>query len=90
MPSCDAQGCKNSSKKGYKMCSFPIKDKERSAIWVANTPKRYANWTPTKYSVLCQVVFSNSYFYISSKQGDILMMSFATVFRNYVRKESFL
>lgn len=57
MPSCDAQGCTNSSKKGYKMCVFPIKDKERCAIWVANMNR--ANWTPTKHSALCQVIFYN-------------------------------
>ena len=56
MPSCNAQDCKNSSKEGsYKIYSIPIKDKERCAIWIANTPKKIYKLDTCKYSVLCQV-----------------------------------
>ena len=35
------------------MCYFPLNDPERCAIWLANMNRE--NWTPNKYSALCQV-----------------------------------
>ncbi|XP_011870432.1 PREDICTED: THAP domain-containing protein 1-like [Vollenhovia emeryi] len=55
MPSCSAQKCSNSSKKHFKMCMFPFNDPKRCAIWISNVNRE--NWTPNKYSALCQVQY---------------------------------
>ncbi|XP_011690960.1 PREDICTED: THAP domain-containing protein 5-like [Wasmannia auropunctata] len=55
MPGCAAPYCTNSAAKGYKMCYFPT-NQERCSVWVANMHRD--NWTPTKYSTLCQVHFA--------------------------------
>lgn len=53
MPGCVAPDCSNSSAKKFKMCHFPLKDPKRCAIWIKNVKRK--NWTPNKYSTLCQV-----------------------------------
>lgn len=53
MPSCAAQGCSARSDKGEVLKIFPRKDLRRRQIWTerVNRPE----WTPTKYSALCEV-----------------------------------
>ncbi|XP_077260888.1 uncharacterized protein LOC143896747 [Temnothorax americanus] len=37
MPGCAAPNCYNSSEKKFKMCTFPLKDPKRCAVWISTT-----------------------------------------------------
>ena len=55
MPNCAANGCTNTSKKKFKMNSFPRNPIQR-AIWVNNIDRK--DWIPNNNAALCEVSFT--------------------------------
>lgn len=59
MTGCAAMNCTNSSEKGFKLFSFPS-DKVRREKWIHNMSRK--NWSPTRYSRICEKHFEESQF----------------------------
>ncbi|RLU19632.1 hypothetical protein DMN91_008189 [Ooceraea biroi] len=59
MTGCDAKECRNTSRKGVKMCMFP-RDPEQRAKWVINVGRK--DWLPKKHSALCEYHFTHDAF----------------------------